>query len=78
MSMPWAELRLRVGAAASYNSNCEHSGVTHVIPIAAATGQQTEAWTEVQSLEAKIVASLHDSDGNLLAYQAPDKTIIQP
>ena len=78
MSTPWAELRLRVGAAASYNSNCEHGVVTHVIPISAATGQQMEAWTEVQSLEAEIVATLHDSDGNLLAYQAPDKTISQP
>ena len=80
MSIPWAELRLRVGAAAtsSYNSNCEHGVVTHVIPISAVTGQQTEAWTEVQSLEAEIVASLHDSDGNLLAYQAPDKSITQP
>jgi hypothetical protein len=37
-----------------------------------------EAWTEVQSPEAEIVASLRDSDGNLLAYQAPDKTITQP
>ena len=78
MSTPWAELRLRVGAAASYNSNCEHGVVTHVIPISAATGQQTEAWTEVQSLETEIVATLHDSDGNLLAYQAPDKTTTQP
>ena len=78
MSTPWAELRLRVGAAASYNSNCEHGVVSYVIQISAVTGQQTEAWTEVQSLEAEIVASLHDSDGNLLAYQAPDKTISQP
>ena len=78
MSTPWAELRLRVGAAASYNSNCEHGDVTPVIPISAATGQLTEAWKEVQSLEAEIVASLHDSDGNLLAYQAPDKNVTQP
>ena len=78
MSTPWAELRLRVGAAASYNSNCEHGDVAPVIPISAATGQLTEAWKEVQSLEAEIVASLHDSDGNLLAYQAPDKNVTQP
>ena len=78
MNTPWAELRLRVGSAESYNSNNEHGVVTHVIPISAATGQLTEVWTEIQSLTPEISASLHDSDGNFLAYQAPDKTITLP
>ena len=78
MNTPWAELRLRVGSAESYNSNNEHGVVTHVIPISAATGQLTEVWTEIQSLTPEISASLHDSDGNFLAYQAPDKTIALP
>ena len=76
MSTPWAELRLRVGSADNYNSNNEHDGVaTHVIPISAAIGQLTEAWTEIQSLTPETSASLHESDGNLLAYQSPDKAI---
>ena len=78
MNTPWAELHLRVGSAESYNSNNEHGVVTHVIPISAATGQLTEVWTEIQSLTPEISASLHDSDGNFLAYQAPDKTITLP
>ena len=78
MNTPWAELRLRVGSAESYNSNNEHGVVTHVIPISAATGQLTEVWTEIQSLTPEISASLHDSDGNFLAYQASDKTITLP
>ena len=78
MNTPWAELCLRVGSAESYNSNNEHGVVTHVIPISAATGQLTEVWTEIQSLTPEISASLHDSDGNFLAYQAPDKTITLP
>ena len=78
MNTPWAELRLRVGSAESYNSNNEHGVVTHVIPISAATGQLTEVWTEIQSLTPEISASLHDSDGNFLAYQALDKTITLP
>ena len=78
MNTPWAELRLRVGSAESYNSNNEHGVVTHVIPISAATGQLTEVWTEMQSLTPEISASLHDSDGHFLAYQAPDKTITLP
>ena len=78
MSTPWAESRLRVGSAESYNSNNEHGVVTRVILISAAIGQLTEAWTEIQPLTPEISASLHDSDGNLLAYQPPDKTITLP
>ena len=78
MNTPWAELRLRVGSAESYNSNNEHGVVTHIIPISAATGQLTEVWTEIKSLTPEISASLHDSDGKFLAYQSPDKTITLP
>ena len=78
VSTPYAELRLRIGSAQSYNTNNEHGILTHIIPIAAPTGQITVTWVEVQSPTPNIVASLHDSDGNHLAYQAPDKTITLP
>ena len=78
MNKPWAELRLRIGSARSYNTSNEHGVLTHIIPIAASTGQITETWVEVQSLTPNIVASLHDSDGNHLDYQAPDKMITLP
>ena len=79
MSTPWAELRLRIGSAQSYNTSNEHGVLTHIIPISAATtGQITETWVEVQSLTPETSASLHDPDGNFLAYQPPDKTIKLP
>ena len=78
MNTPWVELRLRIGSAQAYNTGDEHGILTYIIPIAASTGQITETWVEVQSLTPSITASLHDSDGNYLAYQAPDKTITLP
>ena len=78
MNTPWVELRLRIGSAQAYNTGDEHGILTYIIPIVASTGQITETWVEVQSLTPSITASLHDSDGNYLAYQAPDKTITLP
>ena len=78
MNTPWVELRLRIGSAQAYNTSNEHGALTYIIPIAASTGMITETWVEVQSLTPSITASLHDSDGNYLAYQAPDKTITLP
>ena len=78
MNTSWAELRLHIGSSESYNTNNEHGLLIHIIPISASTGQLTETWAEVQSLTPEITASLHDSDGNYLAYQAPDKTITLP
>ena len=78
MNTPWVELRLRIGSAQAYNTSNEHGVLTYIIPIAASTGMITETWVEVQSLTPSITASLHDSDGNYLAYQASDKTITLP
>ena len=78
ITTPWVELRLRIGSTESYSTNNEQGTLTHIIPISAVTGQFSESWTEVQSLSPEIRASLHDSDGNYLAYQAPDKTITLP
>ena len=59
MNAPWEESRLRVGSAESYNSTDNGNGaVAHVMPISAATGQITEAWTEVQSRTPEISAGL--------------------
>ena len=72
MTAAWVELRLRIGSAQPYNTSNENGVLAHIIPISASTGQMTETWVEVQSLSPEIRASLHDSDGNFLAYQAPD------
>ena len=78
MNTAWVELRLHIGSAQSYHTSNEHGVLTHIIPISASTGQITETWVEVKSLTPSITASLHDSDGNFLAYQAPDKPITLP
>ena len=77
----WVELRLRLGGVRSYNTNAEHGVVTFITPISsggAVSGQATEAWCDVQSLTPEISASLHDSDGGVLFFQAADKSIQSP
>lgn len=79
MDTSWVEVRLRLGGVSSYNTNSEHGVMTFIAPISSAvSGQATEAWCDVQSLTPEISASLHDSDGGMLFFQAADKSIQSP